>query len=603
MFQNFTSSASPEHGASRLEALRKCVAQRGLSGFIIPRSDRFQGEYVAPCDERLAWLTGFTGSAGYCIVLEQKAGIFVDGRYRLQVREQVDLAHFQPVDWPETTLQSWLLENVSEKSQIGFDPWLHTPSQIEEIEKALSSGNISLVPCENLVDAIWEDRPPAPSAPFFVHPDTFAGETHHEKRHRLAAELRSTGVAAAVISLADSVAWLFNIRGNDIEKNPVPHAQAVLFADGHAQLFAAEGKSSAIEDHLGDEVTVHDESALLEALSRVQGVIQIDPASTPVAVLRHLEEAQTVVVRGQDPCVLPKARKNETEVAGMHEAHLLDGAAMVRFLAWMEEQEGRSDLTEIDIVTALEGFRREAPELRDISFDTICGSGPHGAIMHYRVTNESNRRIQDGDLIVVDSGGQYQCGTTDITRTLCIGSPLPIHRTCYTRVLQGLIAISRARFPKGVTGGHLDALARANLWHDGLDFDHGTGHGVGAYLCVHEGPQRLSRVSTTPLEPGMILSNEPGYYRNGAFGIRLENLIVTVDAPALPEGDAHRTMFSFENLTWAPFERRLIDPTLLTEAERDWINLYHAHTLEKIGPRVDAAARAWLEKACRPLSS
>lgn len=601
MFQNFTSNASPEQGPPRLAKLRRKLDTNRISGFIIPRADRFQGEYVAPCDERLAWLTGFTGSAGYCVVLGEIAGIFVDGRYRLQVREQSDLGHFTPVDWPENSLQGWIAEHAGPGDVIGFDPWLHTPTQIRQMESKLKESGITLSPCENLIDQIWEDRPAPPAARFFVHSTEFAGETHHDKRNRIAQKVNSSGAKSAFIALADSVAWLFNIRGGDIEKNPVPHAMSLLHDDGRATLFAAPEKADDITGHLGDNVNVRAETELEAVLRESDGPILIDPDSTPYAILQLLEENGIQTIEKQDPCILPKACKNETEIKGMKEAHRIDGVAMAKFLAWTEMEMPTSGTTEIDLVSKLEEFRREAEELRDISFDSICGSGPHGAIMHYRVTHETNREVGNGDLIVVDSGGQYLCGTTDITRTLLIGSPSEDQKRCYTRVLQGLIAISRTRFPKGVAGCHLDSLARYPLWLDGLDFDHGTGHGVGAYLCVHEGPQRLSRISTTPLELGMILSNEPGYYRNGAFGIRLENLIVTVEAESIPAADGHRTMYAFENLTWTPFNRRLIDTNLLSEAERDWIDEYHAQTLAEIGPRLDAKTCEWLKDACKPL--
>jgi len=600
MFQQFTATSSPEQGPARLAALRQQIKAEGLDGFIVPRADVHQGEYVAPCDERLSWLTGFTGSAGFCAALQEVAGVFVDGRYRLQVRTQV-AADFTPVDWPEVGLADWLKDALPRGGVVGFDPWLHTIDEVQKLTEALKDSGITLRATDNLLDRIWTDRPAAPHAKFTAYPIENAGETSADKRTRLAADLRKAGHAAAAITLPDSIAWLLNIRGRDIERNPVPQAFALLSADGSCTLFCREGKADALADHLGTDVTLRPDSAFAETVTTVKGVLRLDPRSAPYQLLQLREAAGAEVAKGDDPCVLPKARKNATEVAGMREAHLRDGAAVSRFLAWLDREAPKGGLTEIDVVTALEGFRRDTNALLDISFETICGAGPNGAIMHYRVTDQSNSAVQPGELLVVDSGGQYIDGTTDITRTIGVGAVGADERDCYTRVLQGLIAVSRARFPAKVAGMHLDALARAPLWSVGRDFDHGTGHGVGVYLCVHEGPQRISRVSDTPLEPGMILSNEPGYYRNGAFGIRIENLIVVNPPAAIDGGDAHRAMLSFETLTFVPYDRRLIDVTLLSREERDWINAYHADTLSKIGPRLEGDALDWLKTACAPL--
>ena len=587
MFQTFETAFSGEAGPERLSKLRIQMAAVGVDGFLVPRADAHQGEYVAACDERLAWLTGFTGSAGFCAVLADQAGLFVDGRYRLQVREQAADV-FTPVDWPEVKLGDWL-EDHAEGQTIGFDPWLHTISEIKSLRD-----QANMVACPNLVDQIWIDRPAPPAAPFFVQPDTLAGESHDDKRARLAKGLRDNGQAAAVLTLPDSIAWLLNIRGADIPRNPVPQCFAILYADGRVDLFARAGKTDAIMDHLGAEVTVHGEDAFVPTLRSLDGAVLVDPTTCPQIIGETLANP----VEGRDPCVLPKACKNPTEIAGARTAHLRDAVAMCRFLHWLD---GAGYVTEIDVVTKLEHFRAETGALRDISFDTIAGSGPNGAIIHYRVTHDTNRQLQDGDLLVLDSGGQYQDGTTDITRTIAIGAVGAEERACYTRVLQGMIAISRARFPNGVTGAHLDSLARFPLWTAGLDFDHGTGHGVGSYLCVHEGPQRLSRVSDIPLRPGMVLSNEPGYYRAKAFGIRIENLIVVQPAPPIAGGDAHRNHLSFETLTWVPLDRRLIDLTLLSRDEVSWIDSYHATVLDKVGANLDAAAKHWLEQACAPL--
>ena len=597
MFQTFDSPASPEQGPPRLAALRAALATEGLAGFIVPRADAHQGEYVAARDERLQWLTGFTGSAGLCIVLPEMAGVFIDGRYRTQVKAQVDLAQFIPVPWPEVKPGDWLRTHLA-AGEIGFDPWLHTAEEIARLRTALQGGSVTLRATKNMVDGIWPDQPAPPQGRAFAHPDDLAGETSTAKRDRLAAGLRDKGERAAVITLPDSLCWLLNLRGSDVPRNPVLHGFAILHDDGRVTLFAEAAKfDDATRAALGPHVTLRPPAAFVPALHTLSGPVRVDRATAPLAVSRELEEAGVAVSWGDDPCRLPKARKNTAEIAGMREAHLRDGAAMVEFLAWLDRQP-MGTLSEIAVVSALEGFRRATNALHDISFDTICGSGPNGAIMHYRVTRETDRQLQPDELLLVDSGAQYLDGTTDITRTIAIGDPGDEARACHTRVLQGLIAISRVRWPKGLAGRDLDPLARFALWVEGQDFDHGTGHGVGAFLSVHEGPQRLSRISEVPLEPGMILSNEPGYYREGAFGIRLENLIVVGEAA--PLGD-NRAQLSFETLTFVPFDRRLIRAEVLSPAERNWLNAYHAEVLARIGPRLGDAARGWLESACAAL--
>lgn len=597
VFQTFESHASPEQGPPRLAALREVLRAEGLAGFLVPRADAHQGEYVAARDERLQWLTGFTGSAGFCIVLPEKAGVFIDGRYRTQVKAQVDLAVFTPVPWPEVKPGDWIKDNLS-GGEIGFDPWLHTEDEIAKLRASLEGSGVTLRSCRNFVDAIWPDQPDTPLGRAFAHPDELAGETSAEKRARLAAALRAQGQRAAVITLPDSLCWLLNIRGADVPRNPILHGFAILFDDGRVSLFADAAKlDDTVRAHLGPDVTSHPPAAFVPALRLLQGPVRVDRTTAPLAVADELREAGIDIAWGDDPCRLPKARKTAAEIAGMREAHLRDGAAMVEFLCWLDRQDPES-LTEISVVTALEGFRRATNALHDISFDTISGSGPNGAIMHYRVTRETDRALHRNELLLVDSGAQYLDGTTDITRTMALGDPGQEARVQYTRVLQGLIAISRVRWPLGLSGRDLDPLARFALWVEGQDFDHGTGHGVGAFLSVHEGPQRLSRISEVPLEPGMILSNEPGYYREGAFGIRLENLIVVQEAPAL--GD-NRKQLSFETLTFVPFDLRLVQVQVLSQAERHWLNAYHAETLAKLSPRVAGETLDWLRQACREI--
>ncbi len=599
--QSFEETARPEQGPPRLAALRARLAQAGLDGFLVPRADMHQGEYVAVRDERLAWLTGFTGSSGFTIVLGDRAGVFTDGRYRVQVRAQVDTAHFTPVDWPATKPGDWLREALPAGGRIGFDPWLHTPDEIDKLTASLEDSGITLERSANLVDAVWTDQPAPPCGAVRAHPDALAGESAAARRTRLAAELRGAGVRAAVITLPDSIAWLLNIRGADIPRNPVVHACAILHDDGTVALFIDAAKLDATaRAHLGDEVTLHPPEAFAPALAALAGPVRLDPASAPVAVADLLAAADVAVDHGRDPCLLPKARKTSAELDGMRAAHLRDAAAMVEFLAWFDAEAPTGRLTEIDAVRELEARRVATGRLIDLSFDTIAGAGPHGAIVHYRVTEATNRAIAPGELFLLDSGGQYDDGTTDITRTIAVGAVGTEERATFTRVLQGMIAISRLRFPEGVAGAHLDALARYPLWLAGRDYDHGTGHGVGAALSVHEGPQRFSRLSDVALEPGMILSNEPGCYREGAYGIRIENLVALQAADPLPGGDA-RAMLCVETLTWVPIDRRLIDPAMLSATERDWVDAYHAEVYVRVAPLVGAPARDWLRRATERL--
>jgi len=606
MFQNFDTTSRPDDGPARLAMLRAEMAREGLAGYLVPRADAHQGEYTAAHDARLAWLTGFTGSAGFCAALKDRAGVFIDGRYRLQVKAQVDLTAFTPVPWPETSLADWLRACLPAGGVIGFDPWLHTADQIEQLRAALPGSAISFRASENLIDRIWPDQPALPSDPATVYPEALAGEASAAKRTRLGALLKAADQSAAVLTLPDSIAWLLNIRGDDLPCVPVALSFAILHQSGVVELFIAPEKlTPELRAHLSD-VTLSKPEDFGAALDALTGLVRLDKAKTPILVADRLHAANIETTWGQDPCILPKARKNATEIAGARAAHLRDGAAMVNFLAWLDtEAEARTRdpahrLTEIDVVRKLEGFRRATGRLLDISFETIAGAGPNGAIVHYRVTEQSNRRVAPGTLLLVDSGGQYLDGTTDITRTIAIGAPTAEHRTRFTRVLQGMIAIASARFPKGLAGRDLDALARAPLWRAGLDYDHGTGHGVGTYLSVHEGPQRLSRTSEVPLEPGMILSDEPGYYREGAYGIRIENLLVVEVAPPLAGADA-RDMLSFATLTLVPIDRRLIVAEMLTGGERDWLNAYHRKVAARIGPRVAGASAAWLKSATTPI--
>lgn len=593
MLQSFDATTRPEQGPPRLAALRAELARRGLAGFWVPRADSHQGEYVSPRDDRLAWLTGFTGSAGFALVLADRAGVFVDGRYRVQVRGQVDPGAFVPVDWPETDPADWLRAALPEGGALGFDPWLHTPDEVAKLEKGLAGSAIALVAQDdNPIDAIWPDQPAPACAPARAHPEALAGRSAADKRAEMAAGLRKAGRAALAVTLPDSLSWLLNLRGSDVPRNPVVQGFALLHEDARVDLFLDAAKVAGLD--LGEGVAVHPSVAFLAAARGIEGAVQIDPATAPVALLRALAQPAAA----PDPILLAKACKTAPELAGMRAAHRRDGAAMVEFLAWYHAED-RAGMTEIDMVRRLEVLRQATGCLIDISFDTISSTGPNAAINHYRVTEATNRSLAAGDLFLLDSGGQYPDGTTDITRTLPVGPAAGVSaekRAAYTRVLQGMIALSRARFPRGVAGAHLDALARYPLWTEGMDYDHGTGHGVGAALSVHEGPVRISRVSTLPLQPGMILSNEPGYYRAGAWGIRIENLIAVIEAPA--GADPQRRMLAFETLTLCPIDTALLMPDLMSAAERAWLNTYHARVLAEVGPLVSAPAQAWLQRAC-----
>ena len=594
MFQSFDVTARPEQGPPRLAALRAQMQAEGLDGFVVPRADAHQGEYVADRDARLSWLTGFTGSAGFCVALAAVAGVFVDGRYRTQAKAQVDPL-FTPVPWPDVSLTSWLKDTLPNGGRVGFDPWLHTVQEVARWATALEGSGIEMVQSANLIDRIWDDQPPPPQQPVKAHPLEFAGESASDKITRLAKGLARTDHRSAVITLPDSIMWLLNLRGSDIPRNPVAHGFAVLHRDATVDLYMDAAKLAGVT--LDAEVRLHPPVQFLDDLRALPGPVRIDRTSAPQTVGDALGER---AVSGEDPCALPKARKNAAEITGTAEAHLRDGAAMVELLAWLDAQPPGST-TETQVVSQLEALRRRDNALQDISFETIAGTGPNGAIIHYRVTEDTDSRLEDGHLLVLDSGGQYLDGTTDITRTVAIGDVGAEERLAFTRVLQGMIAISRLRWPKGLAGRDIEAIGRVPLWLAGQDFNHGLGHGVGAYLSVHEGPQRLSRMSHVPLEPGMILSNEPGYYREGAFGIRIENLLVVEPAPDLQGGDAERTMLHWRTLTYVPIDRRLIDVDRLSRDERDWLNSYHTDVYREIAPRVGSRAKEWLTGATQPV--
>lgn len=605
MFQTFDNVADPSQGAARIGRLRALMREAKVDAFLVPRADEHQGEYVPPSAERLKWLTGFSGSAGMAAIGLAKAALFVDGRYTVQSAQQVDTAVFDILQIPAAKLSDWLETTLAKEATVGVDPWLHTAGDIERLVAALKPHGIKIKPLgANLVDKTWgRERPAPPLGKVMVHELVHAGRPSAEKIGDLQKLLKADRQDAAVLTLPDSIAWLFNIRGSDVAHNPVALAFAIVPQSGKPELFIDGGKlDKAARDHLRPLTKIAAPADLLtriKALKAAGRKVRLDPETAAWALFRALGGTDRNVARGGDPCILPKARKNATEIEGSRIAHKRDGAAMVRYLAWLDRETPRGLIDEITAVQQLEQIRADTQALREISFDTISGSGPNGAIVHYRVSTASNRKLGDGDLFLVDSGAQYVEGTTDITRTVAIGKPTAEMRERFTLVLKGHIAIATARFPKGTRGIDLDPFARRALWERGLDFDHGTGHGVGSYLSVHEGPQSISKRGMTPLEPGMIISNEPGYYKEGAYGIRLENLVLVTTPDVLAGGD--REIMSFETLTLAPFDRRLVDTRLLAPGERNWLDAYHARVRKEIGPELSATDRAWLDKATAPL--
>jgi Xaa-Pro aminopeptidase len=602
---HFQTFEEPEGGVAltaRLAALREELARRKLTGFVVPRADAQQNEYVAPSEERLAWLTGFTGSAGMAIVLKQQAAVFVDGRYTLQAAKQVNGKAWSIEPLVDPSPESWLAQHLTAGDRFGFDPWLHTAAAAERLAAACAKAGAELVAVEsNPVDAVWHERPAPPLAPVVIHDTKFAGAPEADKLAQIRTEIGKLDVDALVLSDSHAVAWTFNIRGADVSHTPLPLSYALVPKEGRPTIFIDHRKlSNSVRDHLEQSVDIAEPDTLtphLTALAENGASIALDSATAADALSRLIVDAGGKPVRGSDPISLLKAVKNPVEIAGTRTAHQRDAVALVRFLAWIDREAPSGKLTEIDTVEALETFRRETSALKDVSFPTIAGTGPNGAIVHYRVTRKSNRRIVPGDLLLIDSGAQYEDGTTDVTRTIAIGEPTQEMRDRFTRVLRGHIAIARAVFPDGTTGAQLDTLARQFLWQAGIDFEHGTGHGVGSYLSVHEGPARISKLGTTPLKRGMILSNEPGYYKTDAFGIRIENLELVVAAEI---DGAEKPMNAFETLTLAPIDRRLIDRRF-SKKEVKWVNDYHARVRHEVRPHVDEATKVWLDAATAPI--
>ena len=601
-FQSFTETTSPTQGPPRLEALRAELKRQGFDGFMVPRADEYQGEYVPPRADRLAYLTGFTGSAGAAVVLMEKAAIFTDGRYTVQTAEQVDGTAFEYRSLVDEPPPDWIAQNLPKGARLAYDPWHHTASGVEALQQAVTRAGGTLVPCtDNPLDATWDDQPAAPLGEVTIQPLEYAGEASGDKRERIARTLRDGKTDAAMLTLPESIAWLLNIRGSDVPHTPFPHAFAMLNNDGHVDLFIDRRKfTPGIDAWLGNHVTIRAQDELGAHLKAQKGKrIQIDPATASSWAFDQLKAGGATIVRAADPVLLPKACKNPTELNGTRRAHERDGAALSRFLAWIAREGAKGNIDEIEACRVLEDFRAESGTLKDLSFGSISGAGPNGALPHYRVSQKSNRKLKAGEIYLIDSGGQYLDGTTDVTRTIAIGTPTAEMKDRFTRVLKGHIALARARFPEGTTGVQLDTLARMSLWEGGFDYDHGTGHGVGAYLSVHEGPQNISkRQINVALKPGMIVSNEPGYYKVGHYGIRIENLIVVTE-PKDVGGD--RPMMEFETLTLAPIDLALVETSMLSGAERKWLNDYHVRVRQTLAGKTDRDTDAWIIDATRAI--
>ncbi|MEE9196286.1 MAG: aminopeptidase P family protein [Alphaproteobacteria bacterium] len=596
--------------SERLGALRKALAREKLDGFLVPHRDQYNGEYVPLCAQRLTWITGFTGTAGFAVILAETAALFVDGRYQLQAKGQIDAANFAIHHSTTSPAEQWIGANLGRGQRLGYDPWLHTMREVEKFREACDKAGAELVPCSaNPVDDIWQARAPAPISPIRMLDDRFSGETSAKKRTRLAGQMAADGIDGAVLTLPDSIAWLLNIRGGDMAYTPLVLAFAVLNRDGTVHLFTDERKlTPRVRAAIGNDVSVAGEGDFAAALDRLGAkgrTVLADPVTAPAWVFQRLDGAGAKIRKGADPCVMPKACKNSVELDGIRRAHLRDGVALTRYLAWIAATAPLGGLTEMAAAAKVEEFRRQGEHYRGLSFPTISGSGANGAIVHYQVNQDTNREIKPGDIYLVDSGVQYLDGTTDVTRTVFIGdgaalAPSDEQRENFTRVLKGHITLASTCFPKGTSGSQLDALARLALWRVGLDYDHGTGHGVGAYLNVHEGPQRISKIANSvALELGMVVSNEPGYYKAGAYGIRIENLITVRQSDTT--GADGRDMYEFETLTQAPIDTALVEPGLMTGAEIDWLNAYHAQVCERLTPLVDDMTAEWLTAATRPL--
>ena len=603
MIQNFDVQGGPDFGRTNLPKLRKALSDANLDGFIIPHEDEYQNEYLPDCNERLMWVTGFTGSAGAALVLIHKAAVFVDGRYTLQVRDQVDGDLFEYKSLENEGLQNWLAENTQKTQVIGYDPRLHSPNSLDALQKAAKRCGATLKSLsENPIDKAWDDRPAEPEAVLTIQPLELAGPSHIQKRSEIGTKIGELSADIALITSPASIAWLLNIRGGDVMCTPLPLSTATITPSGQVDLFIKPSKvTPEIRSHLGNDVTIKSDDELETTLKKLSGkTVLIDPSVTAAWYFQTLEQSGVTLIRGQDPIALPKAAKNTAEITGSFNAHKRDAVPVIKFLHWLDTEAQAGSFDEIDAAIKLESFRHETGELKDLSFESISGAGSNGAHVHYRVNKATTKRLEKGTLFLIDSGGQYQDGTTDITRTVPIGKPTVEMRERFTLVLKGHIALALVRFPKGTTGSNLDVLARHALWQYGLDYDHGTGHGVGVYLGVHEGPQRISKApNTVALQPGMIVSNEPGYYKEGGYGIRIENLQYVSEPQDIKGGE--RPMMGFETLTLAPINLDLIEISMLTQTERDYVNSYHKRVWTEIGPSVSGEVKDWLQSACQEI--
>lgn len=599
VYQTFDIKTDKKTVAPRLKALREEIAKAGIDGFLVPRADAHRGESVPPGEARLAYMTSFTGSAGIAAVGLKKAVLIVDSRYTLQAPAETNTKLVKVIESTQGGLPKEIGDIVGKGGRIGYDPWLHTPGEIKDLTAKLE-GHATLVPSPNLVDRIWPDRPGAPVTMVEFLGHNRAGKTAKDKLTDLQKTLVAEGVDATVLTLPESICWLFNMRGRDVPNTPFVLGFAIVPKKGKPTLYLDKKKINAdLKKGLEGVAGVADAKTMMGALRKLGAAdkrVLLDPATAPIAVFDAIKNvSDAVIVEKRDPVLLPKAIKNEVEIGGMKEAQAIDGVAMAKFLHWFDQEAPTGKLDEIAIVTALEAFRRESDALADVSFNTISGAGPNGAIVHYRVDSKTNRGLKPGELMLLDSGGQYLMGTTDITRTMATGKVTAEQKDRFTRVLKGMIAISMVRFPKGTSGAQIDVLARQFLWQTGLTYNHGTGHGVGHFLSVHEGPAGISSRYPAPLEAGMILSNEPGFYKEGAYGIRIENLVLVVENPKFPG------YLEFETLTLTPIDLRLVDEKLLTEAERDWLNAYHKRVFKEIGPQLKGEVKAWLKDATRAI--
>jgi Xaa-Pro aminopeptidase len=593
-FQSFEDPSEREETPYRLSTVQEELTKNKLSGYVVPHSDVHQGEYIAACDERLAWLTGFTGSAGICFVGKEKAGIFVDGRYGIQAKKQTK-PPFEIIHWNKQNILQWIKKNIM-KGKIGFDPWLHSYTEIVTLRDAFANSGISLIPSDNLIDRVWSDRPAKVSKQAISYPVKLAGLSAKDKCRQIAKALELKQADSAVITLPDSIAWLLNLRGNDVIHNPIVHAFLIIHSEGNIELFCNNNLIINSISGLESFIKVFPLENFEMSLSELNGSVLVDEATVPFAAATILQNNGGEIILGEDPIILPKACKNKVELENARICHERDAIHMCEFLSWIDRR-GENEIDEIDVVIELENIRRKDKNLKEISFDTIAASGPNAALPHYRVNYSSNRKIKKGDVLLVDSGGQYLDGTTDITRTIAIGKQSEDVKNAFTRVLKGLISISMLKFPSGTSGRDIDAFARASLWQLGQDYAHGTGHGVGHYLSVHEGPQRISKFSSVEFKEGMIISNEPGFYEEGRFGIRIENLILVQTSKV----GSNNSFLEFETLTFVPIDSRLISINLLDNNEREWINNYHKQCWQRAKDQVTVPTRAWLKTMTKPL--